>query len=178
MELNELLTQNKNLMELYQQKIILTAIVLISVLLARIFFRRIVEKTLKRQQLFKSRGNELKRVMNLVFLALGIIIILIVWGVSRSDLTLFIGSAFTIIGVAFFAQWSLLSNVTSSIILFFNHPVRMNDTISIMEGKDYELKGKVIKIGLFFVTLKTEEGEELTLPNNVFIQKSIMKINQ
>ncbi|PWJ38574.1 mechanosensitive ion channel domain-containing protein [Sediminitomix flava] len=99
----------------------------------------------------------------------------VIWGVDQSELVVFLGSVLTIIGVAFFAQWSLLSNITSSIILFFSHPIRLNDSITILEGKEYELEGKVIDIGLFFVTVLTDEGDEIILPNNIFIQKSIKK---
>jgi small-conductance mechanosensitive channel len=35
---------------------------------------------------------------------------------------------------------------------------------------------RIIDIGLFFITLETPNGEELTLPNNLFIQKSIKKV--
>ncbi|MFD1063730.1 mechanosensitive ion channel domain-containing protein [Winogradskyella litorisediminis] len=31
----------------------------------------------------------------------------------------------------------------------------------------------MVSIGLFFVTLQTSDLSEITLPNNVFIQKSI-----
>ena len=44
-----------------------------------------------------------------------------------------------------------------------------------MEGKEYEIEGKIVNIGLFFVTLKTKEGKQITLPNNIFIQKMIMR---
>ena len=73
-----------------------------------------------------------------------------------------------------FAQWSLLSNITSGIIIFFNHSVRLDDTIVIID-KDYEVEGRISDIGLFFIKLKTTQGEEVTLPNNVFLQKMIKK---
>jgi len=72
------------------------------------------------------------------------------------------------VGVAFFAQWSILSNITSSEIIFFSHPVRIDDVVITMAGK-------VMDIVLFFVTLKTEEGQEITLPNNIFMQKMVKK---
>jgi small-conductance mechanosensitive channel len=100
----------------------------------------------------------------------------LIWGVNQSDLAVFVGSVLTVVGVAFFAQWSLLSNITSSIIIFFNHPVKLNDSIIILEGKDYGIEGKIIDIGLFFVKLETKESGEITLPNNVFILKSIKNI--
>jgi small-conductance mechanosensitive channel len=124
------------------------------------------------------RGEIIRKIINIIFLSIILAVISLIWGVKQSDLMLFIGSTLTIIGVAFFAQWSLLSNITSSIILFFNHPIRLNDSIAILEGKEYVIEGKIINIGIFFITLQTEEGEELTLPNNIFIQKSIKRKNE
>lgn len=71
-----------------------------------------------------------------------------------------------------FAQWSILSNITAGIILFFNHSVRLDDTITVID-KDYEVQGRISDIGLFFVILKTKEGDQVSIPNNVFIQKMI-----
>ena len=164
-------------MELYQQKIIETAIVIFLYFLIRNLSSKIIEKNLSNQSLVSTRGVVIRKVVNFVLLSVSLIFIFLIWGVKQSDLALFIGSAITIVGVAFFAQWSLLSNITSSIILFFNHPIRINDSIVILEGKEYVLEGKVISIGIFFITLQTDEDEEITLPNNVFIQKSIKRKN-
>jgi small-conductance mechanosensitive channel len=140
-------------MEPYQIKIIETLVVLIFYFsLRKILFRAIL-KTIEKKQYLKSRGKTIEHVLNILFTAISSIIILIVWGVKTSELSIFLGSTLTIIGVAFFAQWSLLSNITASVILFFSHPIKLNDLISIMEAKDYELKGKVIKIGILFITL-------------------------
>jgi len=103
---------------------------------------------------------------------------MVIWGVKQSEIAVFIGSILTIIGVAFFAQWSLLSNITSSIIIFFGHSVKIGDAISIMESKDYEIRGEVLNIGLFFTKIKLVDSEDkITLPNNIFILKTIRKIN-
>ena len=77
--------------------------------------------------------------------------------------------------VYLFAQWSHLSNITSGIIIFFNHSVKLDDTIVILD-EDYNIQGRISDIGLFFVRLKTKEGEEISLPNNVFLQKMIKRI--
>jgi len=123
----------------------------------------------------KSRGKIIKKGVNTILLLLLVALVLVIWGVKESDISVYIGSILTVVGVAFFAQWSILSNITSSIIIFFNHAVRLEDTIIIMEGKDYQIEGRVSDIDLFFVTLKTEDGEEIILPNNIFIQKTIRK---
>ncbi|GGZ82885.1 hypothetical protein GCM10007028_20940 [Algibacter mikhailovii] len=135
-----------------------------------------IKKTLSEKLIQESRGILIRNIINLILTLMGIILIALVWGVKQADLAVFIGSVLTVVGVAFFAQWSILSNITSSIIIFFNHPVKLNDSIIILEGKDYVIEGKVANIGLFFVTLETEDSGEITLPNNLFILKSIKNI--
>ena len=116
--------------------------------------------------------------VHIIALSICIIVVFLIWGVNQADLFVFVGSVLTVVGVAFFAQWSILSNITSSLIIFFKHPVRLGDSIALLEGKDYVIEGKVTNIGLFFVTLLTPDDEEITLPNNIFIQKSIRKKNK
>jgi small-conductance mechanosensitive channel len=144
-------------------------------LLIRFFSYKIIDKTLKVKVIHKSRGLIIKRAVNFTLFLVMSLIVASIWGVKQSDLIFFIGSVLTVIGIGLFAQWSLLSNITSSLILFFSHPIKLEDHITILEGKDYVLKGKVTDIGLFFITIVTEAGEEMTLPNNMFIQKSIVK---
>ncbi|MEQ8909991.1 MAG: mechanosensitive ion channel [Vicingaceae bacterium] len=144
----------------------------------RMVFSKVIDNNRAQKFIQESRAQVIKRVVNIVLLVISVASILLVWGVKQSDLAVLIGSVLTVVGVAFFAQWSLLSNITSSVIIFFNHPLRLNDFITIMEGKDYQIEGRVTSIGLFFVTLENKEGEEITLPNNVFIQKSMKQLPQ
>jgi small-conductance mechanosensitive channel len=162
-------------MHLYYVKLIETGVIIALYLIARGLTFHVIGKRLKDKVIHESRGITIRKVLNAIYFFICAALILLIWGVNQSDLAIFAGSVLTVVGVAFFAQWSLLSNITSSIIIFFNHPVKLNDTVTILEGKDYILKGKVINIGLFFVTLEIDESETLTLPNNIFIQKSIQK---
>jgi small-conductance mechanosensitive channel len=164
-------------MELYNIKMIETAVVVVVYLIIKALSDRVIDATSDRKMLQRSRGILIKQAVNIVLLSLAGIFIFIVWGVQQKDVTLFIGSVLTVIGVALFAQWSLLSNLTASLIIFFNHPAKIGDKIIIMESKDYQLEGTITNIGLFFVRLVTAEDEEISLPNNVFIMKSIRKAN-
>jgi small-conductance mechanosensitive channel len=163
-------------MEIYYIKLIESAVIIISYIIIRKVSFRIIQKTLSERLIQESRGIRIHKVIHLILSLVCLIFILLIWGVNQADLAVFIGSVLTVIGVAFFAQWSLLSNITSSIIIFFNHPVKLNDSIVIMEGKDYGIEGKVVNIGLFFITLKTQESGEITLPNNIFILKIINNV--
>jgi small-conductance mechanosensitive channel len=81
-----------------------------------------------------------------------------------------------VIGIALFAQWSILSNITSSIIIFFNHSVKLEDTITIID-KDYEVEGRVSDIGLFFVILKTKNRRKYP-SQTMYLFKKMIKENQ
>ena len=83
----------------------------------------------------------------------------------------------TVIGVAFFAQWSILSNITAGIIVFFSSPFRIGDTIKILD-KDYPIEAKIIDIKSFYTLLKTTEGEQISLPNNLLLQKGIVIVSE
>ncbi len=101
-------------------------------------------------------------------------ITLFIWGVDQDQLVYFTTSLLTVVGIAFFAQWSIISNITSTLIIYFNHPVRVGDAITVLD-KDYQIEGRITDISIFFLTLKTDEGEEITMPSNVFMQKLIKK---
>lgn len=166
-------------MDVYYTKIVESIIVIALFIIIRVLVYRLVHKTVIEKVVLKSRSLLIRRAINLMNLIICSTVIMIIWGVKQSQLTVLIGSILTIVGVAFFAQWSLLSNITSSIIIFFGHSVKIGDTISIMETKDYEIRGEVLNIGLFFTSIKLSDSyDEITLPNNIFIQKTIRKINQ
>jgi len=96
----------------------------------------------------------------------------VIWGVDFNRLSVFISSVLAVLGVGFFAQWSLLSNLTASAILFFNHPVRIGSRIRILD-KDFELVGEVKDITGFYFFMKTDKGELITFPNSLIMQKGI-----
>jgi small-conductance mechanosensitive channel len=100
-----------------------------------------------------------------------------IWGLKQSEIAVFVGTLLTALGIAFFAQWSLLSNITSSLLLFFNHPVKIGDTIKVLD-KDCPFEGEVIDLTYFFVHLKTASGEIITIPNSHIFQKSISMIEK
>lgn len=160
-------------MDLIYLKSIETAVVIVLYIITRYASFRLIDRSLEDRVMHKSRGFIVKRAINLILLTTSAAFILSFWGVNHRDLGVFIGSILTVIGVALFAQWSILSNITASIIIFINHSIRIHDSIVILEGKDYVIEGVVTNIGLFFITLQNEEGEEITLPNNIFLQKSI-----
>lgn len=159
-------------MDLPEIQIIGTVVALAVYIILRVVAAKFIDKTVATGSMQKTRGKIAKKAVNLLLLLLLFTFISILWGVDQGELAIFIGSVLTVIGIALFAQWSILSNITAGIILFFNHSVKLDDAIAIID-KDFNVEGRVSDIGLFFVILKTEEGEKVSVPNNVFIQKMI-----
>jgi small-conductance mechanosensitive channel len=116
----------------------------------------------------------IKALQLLTFLTV-IILLSAIWGLKQSEIAVFVGTILTALGIAFFAQWSLLSNVTSSVLLFFNHPLKIGDTIKVLD-KDFPVEGEVTDLSYFFVHLKTDTGEIVTIPNSILLQKSVSVI--
>jgi small-conductance mechanosensitive channel len=159
-------------MEEYKIRIIETAIVLLSYLIMRFVIRKAIEKMAIKFAYQSPRVKIIKKLVNILLFALSLGLLLFIWGVDQSELIFFISSLLTILGIAFFAQWSIISNITSTLIIFFNHPAKIGDTVAVFD-KDYPIEGRISDIGVFFVIIKTVDDEKITIPSNVFIQKMI-----
>lgn len=148
----------------------------IIVILAGLLLRFITSKSLRKIRIKfdfqKSRMVVIYKIITFLIYCTILVLIAFIWGVDEKQLIIYISSFLTILGIAFFAQWSLLSNITAGLILFINYPVKIGDTITILE-KDNNTTGEIVDIGAFFITLKTTDNEMITIPNSVVLQKSI-----
>lgn len=163
-------------MEYPQLQWLETVILIISVGLVRFLIGMVISKVSKAFHFHKPRVGLIRKITNTILIFILLALLLLIWGVDQRDLLLYASSVLTILGVAFFAQWSLLSNVTASIILFINHPVRIGNHIQIMD-KDFMIEGVIQELGAFFVILKTDAGEKVSLPTSLLMQK-IVKIQE
>lgn len=159
-------------MKAYNEEILQTVILLI-ILISLIL---IVKQLIKKFTFIRAIDvNRRKVILNLSYLLLYLIaapILATIWGMELRQFVIFISSILAVLGVGFFAQWSLLSNLTASVILFFSHPLRIGDRIRILD-KDFNWTGKVTNITGFYVFMKTDDGEYITLPNSLVVQKGI-----
>jgi len=156
----------------YIKEEISTGILLLIVFLIRTVVAKIVRRFAKTSEIIERRTNLVIKYINILITILAIITLILIWGVQAKDIFITISSVATVIGVAMFAQWSILSNITSGIILFFSFPFKIGDTI-LIHDKDYLMEGEIEDIGAFHVTLISKEGEKVLYPNNLFFQKGI-----
>ncbi len=101
-------------------------------------------------------------------------------GVSGTVLwTAFTGFA-AVGAVAFFAAWSVLSNIFCAILIFTSRPFRLGDHVEILDTAEKPgAKGEVVDISLLYVTLRdsTEEhpGAFLQIPNTLVFQRIVRR---
>ncbi len=161
----------------YQQEILSTIIVVVFVIICY----QISKNAIRRFATLKSIDpNRKKAILNFSYLIYYLIagtVLAIIWGVDIKEFTIFISSVLAVLGVSFVAQWSLLSNLTASVILFFYHPLRIGDRIRILD-KDFDWTGEIKDITGFYLLIKTDQGEQITLPNSLVMQKGIEMLDK
>jgi small-conductance mechanosensitive channel len=162
-------------MEIYKIKIIETALVILGYIATHYITKIFVNNSLKQTHLQRGRRKMIIKAVHLLSFLTATILLSAVWGLKQNEIAVFVGTILTALGIAFFAQWSMLSNVTSSLLLFFNHPVKIGDTIKVLD-KDYPFEGEVVDLTYFFVHVKTADGGMTTIPNSLLLQKSVTVI--
>jgi small-conductance mechanosensitive channel len=152
-------------------RILQTVVTLVVYVLAVLVTRSVVNKTLRRARLEKTRRKIIVKTIHLLLTLTALVLIAGVWGVDKRELAVFASTTLTVLGIAFFAQWSLLSNITSGVLLFFNHPLKLGDTVKVHD-KDHPIEGEIVDLGYFFIHVRTRSGEAITIPNSIMFQKT------
>jgi len=154
-------------------KIIITAVYVVVIYPAvRFVTNNLVNNVAKFNLYTESHSQAIKKTLNTVILFVSITVLISVWGVKTENLLVVISSVFAVIGVALFAQWSILSNITAGIVVYFSLNLKIGDKIKILD-KDYPLEATIIDLKMFYIYLETDEGERIIYPNNLVLQKGI-----
>ncbi|MEK6495072.1 mechanosensitive ion channel domain-containing protein [Myroides odoratimimus] len=161
----------------YYTEIIATVITLALYIPCRKLVGYIIRSFSTKEQRKDSRVLLIIRLFNTLLSVIFLVLILTIWGVKAENFMVTLTSVFTVIGVAMFAQWSLLSNITAGILLFFSFPFRIGDTIK-LQDKDFPIEAKIIDIKAFCTILLTPENEKISYPNSLLLQKGIVIVNK
>jgi small-conductance mechanosensitive channel len=159
-------------LKVYIPQIIATFLSLMLLSFSKLIIRKLIKKSgpfLQRSD--KQMGN-VKKLTAILLNVLFIFVIAIVWGVSPQNLLVGLSSVFAVIGVALFAQWSVLSNITAGVIMFFSAPFRIGDRVHILD-KETPIVATIEDFKAFYTHLRTEENELIVWPNNLFLQKTV-----
>lgn len=160
----------------YRDELVYSLAVLILLLVIQFVLKKAANKVGKRSEINITRTRLMFKYINILIILIAAFLLSFAWGVGFSELSLIFSSAFAVIGVALFAIWSILSNITSGIIMFFSFPYKIGDTIRIHD-KDLPIEAEIEDIKAFHLHLRTSEGELITYPNNLILQKAVSLIH-
>ena len=77
--------------------------------------------------------------------------------------------------MAFFAAWSVLSNLFCALLILTVQPFRVGDVVELLDTAEKPgAKGRVIDVNLLYTTLEEGEGEHrqlLQIPNALIFQR-------
>ncbi|GAA6140275.1 mechanosensitive ion channel domain-containing protein [Hydrogenophaga sp. 5NK40-0174] len=157
------------------------------IILLTLFVRWLIHRTINKIGREKDLPPELtvgtRRLVTILLFGAAILWILERAGVSGTVIwTAFTGFA-AVATVAFFAAWSVLSNIFCAVLIYTTRPFGLNDKVEILEGGEHEgVGGRVLDITLIYTTLQEDlpdgapEGTEptfLRIPNSLFFQRTV-----
>ena len=121
----------------------------------------------------KGSANKAIKFTRIIMGIFGGLIIAFVWGIDFSATLVFATTGLTLLGVALFASWSLLSNVTSYFILLVHPSFKSGNFIRVIDADNYA-EGYISELGLFNTKLVTEKGEVIVYPNNLLFSRPMI----
>lgn len=149
-----------------------TAFYVVSKLLKKIIHELAISRSLG-----MLRVRYIERMLNIGLSFCCIVVVCLMLGLGYSEVSVFLSSIFAVVGIALFAQWSILSNITASMIIFFSFPYKVGDRIKILD-KDDDISGIIYEISMFHVIIRRDDGNLITYPNSLILQKAVLKIEQ
>ncbi len=161
----------------YQSELLGTLICIVVILFLRFVSVKAINRIGKLRDINAIRTKLVSKYVSFALVVVGAIVMIFIWGVDFKELGLVMSSVFAVIGVALFASWSILSNVTAGIILFFWYPFKIGDRIKVHDS-EFSEEVLILDIAAFHMHLQKDNGELLTYPNNLLLQKGVVLVEK
>ncbi len=150
------------------------SLVVVSYLLLSRLVAKAIQRAGSRRDVRRYRVLYITRTLQILLGLVFLTLLFFSLGIRFEQVSLFLGSIFAVIGIGLFAQWSILSNITASLVIFFGFPYRIDDRVAIVEGTEH-IEGVIEEITLFHVILRRGE-DRITYPNNLILQRPVIRL--
>jgi small-conductance mechanosensitive channel len=143
--------------------------------------RRGLEALGRRQHIATAHIGMMRLLVRWLVLVVAALLIITQLGIRIGSLWAVLSAFLAIAGIGFVAVWSMLSNVSSTILLLVFHPFAIGDEIEVIEATGGAgLRGKVTGINFMYTTIEEKESQtgeviDTLVPNNTFFQKTIRR---
>jgi small-conductance mechanosensitive channel len=170
------LTTLKAITEQYRTEFIQGILSFVVLLFYVVLSRRIapfIYRTIAATMLKEEMNRRAMVVFHILLFLLLVVVLSIVWGIDIKGLLVLASSMIAVVGVALFAAWSLLSNITAFFILLGQRSFAQGKTVRIIDGSN-AIEGTIIEVNLFSTELKTSDGELVVYPNNLIVSRPVV----
>lgn len=167
--INDIITSSRD----YHVSLLISFIIVALYFTTRALVRKLVHKQARKHDITLDREMYMRKLSSVALLIVAITVIGAIWEISLKGISLYFASALTVVGVALFATWSVLSNLTSSMLIFFFFPYRIGQRIKIIDG-DNSVEGTILDINLFHMTIQLDKENAVSYPNNLVMQKPVI----
>lgn len=137
----------------------------ISYFVSWILQKLLTENVLARRNVEAGVGLSVARLIHYALVSIGFVIALVVLGVDLTKMTLLLSALG--VGIGFGLQ-TVVNNFVCGLILLFERPLRVGDTIE-LGGK----LAKIAKIGLRATTVRTADQADVIVPNTDLITSQV-----
>jgi small-conductance mechanosensitive channel len=142
--------------------------------------RRFIVRIGERYRLPMELLMPLRGMLSWLIMGSAVLMVLERLGVSATVLWTALTGFAAVAAVAFFAAWSVLSNLFCALLIFTAGPFRVGDQLEVLESADKPgVKGRVVDINLLYTTLEDvsedSRGALLQIPNTLFFQKVVRR---
>lgn len=153
-------------------KWLITAVLLIFYPMLRRIPAKIFLRSMK-SGITPHRKQRARLLLNTLTSIVLICVLLMIWGIELRGLLVVGSSMFALLGVALFAGWSILSNLTSFLILFTQNDCRIGRWVRVVDGANF-IEGEIIEMSFMTVQMRNMNGDFVLYPNNLFITRPVI----
>ncbi len=107
------------------------------------------------------------------FIFAGVLLVFSAYEADLSNLWTMLGAVAALIAVGFVAVWSVLSNLSCTVLILFFRPFEIGDELEFTDPSG--LRGKVVNLNFAYTTLRDDEGRLVQIPNNLFFQRIVKR---
>lgn len=157
-------------------KIALAALAVVSIIYLNALLDKLLRDFAEARHIASLRVQYVRKVINISLVVVGVLTCSFIFGFGYHQVFIFLSSVLAVIGVALFAQWSILSHLTAGVIIFFAFPYRVGDRVRVVDP-DEDISGKIVEIASFHVLIRRDDGSTVTYPNSALLQKPVIKLS-
>ena len=111
----------------HKKQIVFTLVTLVALTIFNFILKKTAQKVGRNSEIQITRTRLMFKYINILVVLIAVFLLLLSWGYDLQELSLVFSSVFAVLGVALFAIWSILSNITAGIILFFSFPYKIGN---------------------------------------------------